>query len=156
MGSTILGIIGVVIAAGSLVVAILALRRSDNAQREANEVQLRLVELEEQREAERKSRESKAMLVPSLRKTDKSNYRLQIVNDGMAEARDVRVLLDGTPSSKHCSAVGGETIPPIVGPGSTVSCLLGIHMQCAPPFNIEISWEDDSGDSGSFKGVLTF
>ena len=156
MGNTVLGIVGVVIGAGSLAVAIIALRKSLGAQKEANKVQLRLVEIEEQREVERISQAKRAILRPSLRKTDKASYRLCIVNEGMAEARDVRVQLDGQPLDTHCTAVGRDTIPAIIGPNSMVSCLLAIHMQCAPPFDIEISWEDDSGDLGSFKGVLTF
>jgi hypothetical protein len=156
MGNILLGVIGVVIAAGSLIVAIIALLKSLGAQKEANEVQRRLVGIEEKREIDREGQARKAVLRPSLRKTDKASYRLQIANDGMEEARNVRVLLDGQPSSKHCTAVGGDTIPALIGPNSTVSCLLAVHMQCAPPFDIEISWEDDSGDAGSFKGVLTF
>jgi hypothetical protein len=65
-------------------------------------------------------------------------------------------LLDGQTLDKHCSAVHGDMLPTLIGPNGNVSCLLAIHMQCAPPFDIELAWDDDSEQPGLYKGVLTF
>jgi len=148
--------VGVLIGAGSLVVAIIALRRSGRATAEANAVQRRLVAIEEQRESERRAQAQRAVLRPALRKTGTSDYRLCVENAGASVARNLRVLLDGKPFIEHDAAVANDTLPDLVGPHSEVSCLLGLHMQCAPPFHIEMTWDDDSGQPGLYKGTLTF
>ncbi len=150
------GWVGVVIAGGSLVVAIVALRRSARAAAEANAAQRRLVAIEEARESERRTQSQRALLRPSLRKTGKSDYRLCVSNAGASAARDLRIMLDGKPLAEHDAAVTGDTLPDLVGPHSEVTCLLALHMQCAPPFQIELAWKDDSEQPGSFKGTLTF
>ncbi len=58
--------------------------------------------------------------------------------------------------SEHASAIQGDDIPTQVGPNSEASCLINITMTCAPPFNIEVEWDDDSGKDRIYQGTLTF
>jgi len=58
--------------------------------------------------------------------------------------------------TEHPAAVRGDEVPTCVGPNSEVSCVLAITMGCAPPFEIEIKWEDDSGMNRIYHGTLTF
>jgi hypothetical protein len=81
---------------------------------------------------------------------------MYLVNDGESQARNVSVIFEGIPVEEHCSAVQGSQLPCDVGPRSEVSCLLAFSHQCAPPFPIELSWDDDSGEPGSYQGTITF
>ncbi|MBT9143080.1 MAG: hypothetical protein DDT32_01483 [Syntrophomonadaceae bacterium] len=143
------------IAVCSLVVSTVAIYMSWKASREANAAQRRIVDIEEQREQERRLSALQALLRPQLRKTEKGSDRLYLVNSGKAEARNVRVELDGVPLNKHRAAVVGNDIPAHIGPNSEVSCVLAFTFGCAPPFKIEIKWEDDSGMGRIYRGTLT-
>jgi hypothetical protein len=143
----------VVIAAVSMVVSLIAMFKSNKAQQEANAAQRKLVKIEEDRELERRSGSLEAHLKPSLRKMG-SSYRLYIENSGAAEARNVRISMDGVPLSEH--RVGGDQIPLIIGPSSEASCLLALSLANHPPFNAEIQWDDESGLNHSYRTTLTF
>jgi len=149
--------VGIVIAAGSLVVAIVALRRSGRAAAEANAVQRQLVAIEEQRESERRAQAQKAALRPTLRKTGTSGYRLFVENSGSSAAQNVRVALGGKPLCEHPAAVRNDSLPSLIAPESEVSCLMAFSSSTPhPPFETEIAWEDGSGQPGSYSGTLTF
>ena len=147
---------GVIVGALSLAVSAVAVLVGWKAHREAIGVQRRTVEIEEQRERDKHSSSSIASLRPQLRKTDRGSYRLYLVNAGHAEARNVRVSLDGRPLRQHPAAVRGDEMPRYVGPNSEVSCLLAISHDCAPPFQIEVGWDDDFGTGRVYRGTLTF
>ena len=146
---------GVVVSGAALVVSIFALIKSSRAQLEANDAQKRIVEIEENRERDRLAATQRAELRAELRKTAKSTDRLYVINDGTAPARNVVVLLDGKPLSDHPVAVKGDELGAVIGPKSETSCIMGMDMGCAPPFEIEISWEDDSNEPQSYKSTLT-
>lgn len=149
--------VGVVIASGSLVVAIIALLKRSRAQQEAKDVQRRLVAIEEQRESERRAQAQRAVLRPALCKTGSADCRLYLSNAGPVEARNVKVLLNGKPLNEHPAALPNDTLPALIGPESQVSCPMVFAIGTPlPPFEIEITWEDDSGHPGLYKGMLTF
>lgn len=148
--------INLAIAAGSLIVSVVALVLSLRAQREANSAQRRIVEIEERREQEKRQDALQAKLLPELRETASNSYRLCLTNLGEAEARNVVAKLDGVPITAHHAAVQGDSLPSLVGPGSEVSCLLRISHDCAPPFKVEIEWDDDSGTHRVYRTTLTF
>lgn len=140
----------------SLIVSVIALIKSHRAQREANAAQLQIVEIEKQREKERKLSLLQAKLQSQLRKTDRGSYRLYLINSGMSEARNIRVRLDGKELSDHDAFIKGENMPTKVGPGAEISCLLAITRDCAPPFEIEVLWDDDSRTGCVYRTTLTF
>ena len=151
-----LSLAGVIVSGLSLVVSAIAIYTSWQAQRQAIAAQRRIVEIEEQRERDRQLTEVKASLHPQLRKTPRNSYRLYLVNSGKGIASNVRVRLDGKRFSEHAAAIRGDDMPTQVGPNSEVSCLLGVSMDCAPPFSIDVEWEDDSGKDRLYQGTLTF
>ena len=117
--------------------------KSSQAQREANAAQKRIVEIEEQREREKLFEAKQDNLRPELRKVERGTYRLYLINHGKAEARNIRIKLDGTPLAEHCAAVQSDRMPAFLGPGAECSVLLAISSGCVPPFEIEITWDDD-------------
>ncbi len=147
---------GVIISALSLGVSAIAIYTSSQANRQAIAAQRRIVEIEEQRERDRQRGELQASMHPQLRKTNRHSYRLYLVNSGKGIARNIRVRLDGKRLSEHAAAIQGDDIPSQVGPNSESSCLINITMTCAPPFNIKVEWDDDSGKDRIYQGTLTF
>jgi len=146
----------VLVATGSLVVAIIALIKSGRAQHRATDAQQRIVKIEEQREQNRRAQALQAILRPELRKTGRNSDRLYIVNQGAAEARNIRVEMDGKPLAEHPAAVRNDPMPDFVGPDSEIGCLLAFHMQCTPPFDLKITWDDDSGKDRIYRTTLTW
>jgi hypothetical protein len=147
---------GLAVASASLFVAFLAFRRSSSTQRESNAIQQRVLAIEETRERERLDALKRAELRAELRQTASNSYRLYLVNEGAATARKVSVTLDGQEFSKHAAAVSGDGLGPTIGPMSEVSCILGLCFDCGPPFDIQVTWEDDSGEPRSYRSTLTF
>jgi len=148
--------VGVGVGAGSLIISAIALWISSRAQNKAVAVQKRIVEIEEQREKERQVRSLQAQLQPQIRKSSLGSYRLYLLNSGEAEAYNIKVILNGKPLEEHCAAVNGDSIPTHIGANSEVSCLLNITFGCAPPFEIEVKWDDASGTGRIYRGALTF
>ncbi|MGB9879339.1 MAG: hypothetical protein ACPLRM_01130 [Anaerolineae bacterium] len=147
---------GIIVGGLSLIVSGIAMMGSWKAQREATTAQKRIVEIEEQREKEKVVSSQQALLHPELRETGTGSYRLYLVNSGKAEARNVQVKLDGVPLKDHHAAVKGDVMPTLIGPNAEVSCLLAISTRCAPPFEIEVLWDDDSGKDHIYRGILSF
>lgn len=147
---------GVVISALSLLVAILAIIKSGRAQQEANAAQRRIVEIEEQREQHRQRESTQAKLRPELRQSGQHSYRLYLVNTGAVEARNIRIEMDGVPLAEHPAAVRNDLLPDLVGPDGEISCLLGLHMGCTPPFKIKITWDDTSAKERTYCSTLTW
>jgi hypothetical protein len=148
--------INALLAIGSLIVSVIALILSLRAQSQANAAQQRIVEIEEQRDKDKRQDALQARLQAVFRDLGDGSERLYLVNHGMAEARNVRVTLDGKPFAKHCAVMGGDSLPSLVGAGGEVSCLLAISMQCAPPFECEVRWDDDSGPEHVYRTTLTW
>lgn len=146
---------GVFIAIASLIVSIIAMLKSMHAQHEANAVQRRIVHIEERREEERQLGSHQARLRLELRNMGSGSYRLYLINDGMAEARNVRVILDDLPLDAHQTGVRGEILPSLVGPNAEVSCFLRITLGCQPPFQAAVHWDDNSGIDRSYRTTLT-
>jgi hypothetical protein len=148
--------VSISISALSLIVSGVATWIAWKAHRKTISLQQRMLQIEEQRERDRRLMASQAQLHPELRATTHGGYRLYIVNSGMAPARNLRVILDNTPLTEHPAAVQNDPMPTLVGPNSEVSCLLALMSGCSPPFDIELQWEDDSSTNRAYKGTLTF
>ena len=116
------------------------------------EVQNRLLTIEETRERDRTTR--RAELRGRLRKNGPHAYSLVVRNNGQSLARNVDVWLDGIRFPEHGASMG--SIPSSIPSNDEVSCPLGLHLQCAPPFALRIIWEDESGVPGEVESTLTF
>jgi len=147
--------VGVGVSGAALSVSIIALWKSSRAQRKAHAAQQRIVEIEEQREKDRLAVVKRAELRAELRKTETYATRLYIVNGGPAEARNVNVVLDGQSLSEHPAGTHGNELGSVIGPESETSCILRTSSLWAPPFQIQITWEDDSEQLRAYRSTLT-
>ncbi len=143
----------------SAITAILAIPLSLYAlcqSRKALKGQQRIVEIEEERERDRRIAGKQADLRASIVETSKSTYRLRVQNQGAASARNLRLEMDGTPFAQHEAAFEDHPLPDLVGAHSEIRCLLGLHNGLLPPFEVRITWDDDSDENRVYETTLTF
>ncbi len=121
----------------------------------------RLLQIEEARERDRVRQKGKAQLVAGLVLKD-STYRLQTENRGSAEARDVVLSIDGQPVMKH-PAIWSDSVRHLnteicnVGPESSFRYAMALdQLNQQPPFEVDITWSDDSGEPGHYHTTITF
>lgn len=160
--SDILALVAAIIAGIALLRSWWAGREAANATREANDLskqqvalQERITSIEESREQARVREALKANLRAELRRTGQNSWRLFIQNTGSSPARNVTITLDGQPILEHEIIPRGEQETKLIGPQSEVSFLTAVTMDCDPPFEFEVTWDDDSGEQGLFATTLT-
>jgi len=44
----------------------------------------------------------------------------------------------------------------MIGPESEISYCMAVSNSCHPPFELEATWDDDSGQQGRYGTTLTF
>ena len=154
--STLIPVLSLVVSAIALGVAIWAHVRGHRFGK-------RMVALEEARESDRIRQGAKANLVADIQRGDGSGpvWRLEVENRGQAEARDVTVLLDAQPILDH-PGVARATQQGLnrelrhLAAGARFRYVLAPTLGCRPPWELEITWTDDSGEPGSYQATLTF
>ncbi len=84
--------------------------------------------------------------------------RFNIENSGLSEARDILIKIDGKALQEHPAFLMGARKPPpptLVGPGSTASFMLMLTYDIRPPFEAELTWDDDFASGRSYRTTLT-
>ena len=152
--------VGILALLVSIVSAIAAWRNNSRQ----NQLQERLVNLETAREQDRQRLARSAEVRASIQRGE-PHYREQMVgrppqywlvirNDGMALARNVRVLLDGKPAIEHALIPGGEEEITTIGPGTEHRYVLAVSLQSPRIVDVLIQWDDDSGEPGEWMSQL--
>lgn len=149
----------------SLVVSVVALGasiwahfRATRLKAESNDLQARLVELEEDREADRRQKQQAADLTAYFEKRPGRNgprTMLVLRNNGDAPAEDVKVEFDGEPIDEHGSVHYDEATIPKIGSGAESPILVSVHSGHNPPFHVRLRWSDGTGEDNSFETTLT-
>ena len=77
------------------------------------------------------------------------------MNQGDAAATNVQVTLDGTSvfEIKHVLTDKEEII---IGPKNSCGWPLAICRGFRPPWDVIVTWADESGEPGEYKTTLTF
>lgn len=139
--------LSILIAGGALIVAVIALVKSASAQREANDLQSRIVRIEERRERDRLNHASCADL-----RSEVAGSSLCLINKGKAEARNIRLSIEseGEPPALESSVV------PLLGPMSAPVDLPLVRKEGADrEFILKITWDDDFGKNRTNRTTLT-
>lgn len=136
----------------------LANRKATRYTAQSNEMQGRLVEIEERREEAQAVTAQRAGLVLTLQSSPGrhgKDWRLILANHGEAEARNIEVTLDGTSifDIGHVMTDSGEIT---LGAGNACRWAVAIGGGFRPPWQAIVNWEDDSGIPGEYKTTLTF
>ena len=129
-----------------------------------SQLQERLVNLETDREQDRQRLAQSAEVRASIDR-DKQDFRermigrspeywLVIRNDGMALARNVRVLLDGKSLIEHTLVRGGKEETTNIGSGTEHRYTLAVSLNSASFMDVLIQWDDDSGEPKRWESRL--
>jgi hypothetical protein len=150
----IIQIVSVAIAFCSVLAVIWFGLRNQRLARENADLQKRLLGIEEARERDRQVAATKARISAGIEKRGNSD-RLVIRNSGPVVAENVSALLDRTPLLQHPAIPGGEQEKRRIGPNSEISYLMALNFQTHPPFDLQITWTDASGEPGSYGTTLS-
>ena len=96
-----------------------------------------------------------AVLCTELRKTNRISWQLIVNNNGQATARNVTITLDGRPILKHPAVAGVKQEVRLIGSNSHISYIMALSTECGPPFELEATWDDDSGQPRQYETTLT-
>jgi hypothetical protein len=116
---------------------------------EANKLSQRLLKMEEDRDQEAKRRNSKASVTVTL----KGNC-LHLTNEGPAAARSIALKLDGYLLGEHPNIGARDTSLDDLDPGGTQIIGASQTLGSSPIQFAEITWQDASGDTGSWNTQL--
>lgn len=154
----IIALSGVFISIISVSVAIWSAKKSNSFSKEQTELQRRVVELEEQRELERKLKEDRADLRPILTyKPGKEGYSeyasyFQIENNGKMKADNIRMYVDGDPVTQHKYMMRHHDYKlGSLNPGRPKSWSVHITEEDPEICEVELKWDDETGKDHSFK-----
>ena len=161
--SDVVAVASACIAGLALVHSWLAGRKASKATAEANDLikqqvalQDRLTHIEQSREHAKLMQSLQAVIRAVLTKTDRSSWRLFVTNTGQGTARNVTITMDGNPLLEHEAIPRGEQEAKTIGPESEISYCMAICIGRTPPFELEATWDDDSGQQGRYGTTLTF
>ena len=148
------------VSGGSLCVAIIALYQSSGTSK-------RLLEIENDREIDRKREKGKAILTAKIesKETKDSSGRikhtlwlLKIENKGSCEARSIKIDLGGK-TVLDCGLLKISSPDKVIehtGPKSEFRYQFdSANFRCKIPLHCLITWEDDSGELGKYETSLT-
>ena len=152
----VVAVVGFLVAVGAVVLGVL-----DNVRGHKREK--RILALEEAKYREMELAKKRAILrafldrdVVSEGRERTRRTRLQIVNDGLCEARNVTVLVDDEPLSKQKIIwPRPKTEIRTIGPKSRFHYVISPTLQLCGPWKITATWEDDSGEPGKYETMLT-
>ncbi len=127
-------------------------------------IQKRQLEIEEARENDRIRNSNKAQLRAYIKKEVESQrmhhtvwkHLLRIENMGLAEAREIKVILDDKPLFEHPTILKGQRKITQIGPQSHFDYTLALTMGAPIPSRVQITWSDDSGEPGDYKTSLNY
>lgn len=83
-------------------------------------------------------------------------HYVKVQNRGSAEARDVRIFLDGRPFPNQGRGAAGNDLPTIIGPHTRITLPIFLSWDEPEPKAVAITWSDDSREAGSYRSRLTF
>lgn len=152
MPELILSIIAVIISAMVAVYTYLQGRKS-------NQLQERIVQLEEQREQDKQvaanQADVKAEIVQKPTNHGKLSKKFRIYNSGESQARNIRVWIDDEPVYDVGFIHIDEPFIEILAPGSHVDFITSFSNDTPLNWKTTILWDDDSGKDRKFETMLS-
>jgi hypothetical protein len=135
----------VVLSAIAVLVSAWAAREARQTAGDQNEMQRRLLALEQARERDRQSVATRAELRAAIHRIGDSRYVLVIANEGACAARAVSVRVDGQPVGEHQTfVVDSDSLVTKLGPGAEARYQMAVAMGSPLVYDVQLLWEDDS------------
>ena len=153
--SLVVSVAAVVVAGAAVAVSIRSNRKASKLQGEANDLQQRLVAVEEGREQQRVDESQRAHLVGRLVRTPRTPplFYLRIENLGLAKATRIRVNVNGQPVSEEPSITG--PLRTELGPDARHQYQIARDFETPDLSHLHIEWDDAEG-GGVWDSEVTF
>lgn len=132
----------------AIVVSVIAFNKSHKTQNS-------LVEIEAARERDRLIQMRKANLVAKIVRNDDGRSCLRVENKGRGHAYNMTMLLDRHEMKRDEAILPGTREIHELGPGGHYDYPLIIYDGMKRPINVDLTWQDDSGEAGLFRSPLT-
>lgn len=148
----------------AFVVSLAAIVFSFIAWFKSRQIEKKQLEIEERREKDRLAEKQKANLTAEIvsepllslsGRRQTTRHLLRIHNTGLAQARNIKVLLGGKSLLEHPAILQNTVEVSEVGPKSPIQYVLVLSSATYPPFDLEITWSDDSKEPGFYQTTLT-
>ncbi|MBI1875270.1 MAG: hypothetical protein HYS05_15480 [Acidobacteria bacterium] len=149
--ATIVGVVVAALASGVSIWSVVTTRRM--AQRQT-ELQERLLAVETNREEARARQTRSANVRAAIQRTGR-DWRLIVMNEGPAPARNVRVELDGGPLTAHTLVPRGQDEVTMLGPGAHARYLLAPAMGKPMTVLARVTRDDDFGNGRVWESQLS-
>jgi hypothetical protein len=155
-------IIALLVSIVAVIVSVWTSWRQDRLQRRQTDLQERLFELEMAREHDRLRAAKSTSVVASLEREKPPgatavNLVMRVANTGQAEARDIHVVVDGTPIAQHeMFFVEDGALVTRLGSGAGVSYLVVVPFGSLRVIDVHIGWTNESGERSEWQSQLAF
>lgn len=131
-------------------------RQQNDLFREQNNLQRRIVEIEEARDNKVEVAAHSAAIEISLFKSGISGHRVSLLNRGQATARSMEVYLgDRRIPDKQLPFIDPRSIPESLGPGERAFIESKVDLYDVKISRIVVKWVDELGQSKAFEKDLT-
>jgi|AntRauTorckE6833_2_1112554.scaffolds.fasta_scaffold47326_2 hypothetical protein len=100
--------------------------------------------------------QNSANLTAHLERHKQSMGKIVIDNIGQSEARNVQVMLDGTPILEHKSIFDPTKSHPVIGASSQIVYKINVAKDLPPPNHIELSWNDNHANGKTYRNSLSY
>jgi len=141
-----------------------AAARSAAAAEDAAKYQHRMMEIENQRheesaiDAKRAILHAKITTKPAFRfNRSESDTFLTIVNSGKSTAKNLKVTINQKPMNEYGECATKLPTDATIGPNGHIDFMLIYFLsgELHPPFNVSLTWDDDSAFPGEWLGAVS-
>ena len=136
------------------IVAVLAVIASHRTSTRGNDLQARMLSLENARERDRRATGQQAKVVAFMAGTG-SHERMFFRNEGADTARGINIHLDGKPLAEYQYVIPPDRPIGILGPRAEASVLFSNEMGGPDGVRVLVTWEDASGTPGRWETDLS-
>jgi hypothetical protein len=145
--------LSLLVSLAALGISVWAIMSAKRTARDQNRLQGQLLRIEKDRERDRVAEATAAVVIAEMYRLEHS-ARLVLHNTGRAEARLVRIAVDGTPIVKHRLFHEAKEPVPLLGPGARVEFLMITYDGMPTSYQVALEWENASGQPGRWGSQL--
>lgn len=149
----------IIISCFALLVSIIVVVYSFIQGRKSNQLQERIVNIEEQREKEKKEEKIKAEVKAEVvyRKTAKGKQasKFRVYNQGAGAAQNVKIFIDDKPVKECDFVLADQNEYEIIAAGSEVKIPVATSKDSPSNWKTVIHWDDKTGTDNEFETILT-
>lgn len=139
----------------AVVASVFAIIASSRASARSNDLQERLLRLENTRERDRRTAVKRANVVAFMTGSV-NNQRLFFRNEGEGTARGIEVRVDGQTLEDYAYIIAPDRPITTLGPKAEASVIVANQFGAPDGIHVTVTWEDASELAGRWESDLSF